>query len=67
MQYTFARQFLIGRYDHFPSDAATGDDPSGLSLGAGWVVLEPCELRFEHRFGWGLEEDATFVQLVAAF
>lgn len=58
------RYFLVSRYGQFKE--AGGTQARRLSLGAGWVVQEGCELRLEEQLNEG-EKDLALLQLVVEF
>lgn len=65
-QLSINRLFLVGRYGRIHLSDPSTSYRSRLSLGAGWVVQENCELRTEYQKNFQ-EEDVTFVQAVVGF
>lgn len=67
VKYDFSEFFLVGRHGRFSRDEESADDLSRTSAGAGWVVKEGCELRFEYQVNSEDNDDVTFLQLVVGF
>lgn len=65
-EYNFDRFFLMGRYGVFSPDGDT-DDVTRLTAGAGYVLRDGCELRFEYQSNSGDDNDAAIFQVAAGF
>lgn len=63
---TLNRLFLVGRYGRITQTRPTRYHLSRLSMGAGWIVQENCELRTEYQKNFQ-EKDVTYVQAVIGF
>lgn len=66
-EYSFGNFFVTARYGIFSPDEEDTDDLTRLSAGAGWIVREGCELRFEYQNNTGEDNDAAFFQVAAGF
>ncbi len=65
--YDTGKYFFVARYGTFNPDLEGADDLTRLSLGAGWRVLEGCEVRLEYQDNSAENADATFLQMVVGF
>ncbi len=65
--YDFGKVFLVARYGRFSPNIAGENTLQRFSAGAGWVILENCELRFEYQINSEENDNATFLQGVVAF
>lgn len=62
--YDLDRYFLVARYGSFAPDE--GENMSRVSLGAGWIIRDGCQMRFEQQIN-SEEDNLSLVQMVVAF
>lgn len=65
--YDFNSFFLVTRYDQFSIDSFERMEHSQGSLGAGWIIINGCEMRYEYQISFQKEENTSFLQLVVGF
>lgn len=64
--YDFSGYYLVARYDAFKFDGAV-EETTRMSIGAGWVITEGSELKFEYQVNSGDRDDVSYLQIVAGF
>ncbi len=65
--YDTGKYFFVARYGMFNPDLEGADELTRLSLGAGWRVLDGCELRFEYQDNSAENADVSYIQMVVGF
>ncbi len=65
--YDFGRKYVVARYGGFRPGAHDQQELSRMSLGAGWMILDGCELRFEYQVDPRDAEQRSFTQMVVSF
>ncbi len=65
--YDFNSFFLVTRYDRFSTDSFEQIEYSQGSLGAGWIIINGCEMRYEYQVSFLKGENTNYLQLVVGF
>jgi len=65
--YDFGSFYSMARYGAFYPDEPNTDDITRFSAGAGWVISDNCELRFEYQDNSGGTDNAGLLQLAIGF
>jgi hypothetical protein len=65
--YDFNNFFLVTRYDRFSTDSFEQIEYSQGSLGAGWIIINGCEMRYEYQKSFLNGENTNYLQLVVGF
>jgi len=65
--YDFGSFYSIARYGAFYPDEPNTDDITRFSAGAGWIISDNCELRFEYQDNSGGTDNTGLLQLAIGF
>lgn len=65
--YNFDPIFLVARYDQFSTVSPERNEKNRGCLGAGWVILDGFEMRYEYQVSLNNNVNASYLQLVLGF